>query len=159
MCRKNGNHKDNFLAFMNYVAGGAPNPLNTQGIPWCRVCQTRGPKFKECMYVQRILSAPTSLCCKLCRSVWHDERDCRSFQLLQEKTIDTYLMKNEEQMQVEQEQPQYWVCAVSTTISSTAIPTKLVSSTITIPSTKGGWVLQRSFFLRLSNSYKNLYIL
>ena len=68
-CRTDGNHKDNFLALMNYVAGGAPNPLNTQGIPWCRVCQTRGHKSEECMYLQQILSAPTSLYCNFCRLV------------------------------------------------------------------------------------------
>ena len=27
-------HKDNFSVFMNYVASGEPNLMNTQGIPW-----------------------------------------------------------------------------------------------------------------------------
>ena len=30
--RTDGHHKYNFLALMNYVATGAPNPLNTQGM-------------------------------------------------------------------------------------------------------------------------------
>ena len=41
ICRTDGHHKDNFLALMKYVTVGASNPINTQGIPWCRICQTR----------------------------------------------------------------------------------------------------------------------
>ena len=32
----------------------------------------------------------------------HDEKYCRAYQLLQEKTFDTYLMKNDEHMAQEQ---------------------------------------------------------
>ena len=92
---------------MNYVTAGAPNPLNKQGMPWCTIFQTRGHKSEECLYLQNILSAPASLYCKFCRSVGHDEKDCRALQLLQEKTMDTYLIKNEEQMQVEGAHHQY----------------------------------------------------
>ena len=92
---------------MNYVITGASNPLNTQGMPWCRVCQTRGHKSEEFLYLQKVVSAPASLYCKFHRLVGHDEKDCRALHLLQEKTMDTYLMKNDEQMQVEQAQHQY----------------------------------------------------
>ena len=44
------------------------------------------------MYIQKIVSAPTYLYCKFCRSVGHDKKDCRAYQLLQEKTVDTYMM-------------------------------------------------------------------
>ena len=90
---------------MNYVVEGAPNPINTQGIPWCRICNTRGHKSEECLYLRNIVSTPSSLYCKFCISVGHDEKYCKAFQLLQENTMDTYLMKNDEQMQVEQVQP------------------------------------------------------
>ena len=63
-CRSEGHHKDNFLMFMNYVTAGALNPVNTQGIPQCRIFQTRGRQLEECLYLQNILSAPTSLYCK-----------------------------------------------------------------------------------------------
>ena len=86
---------------MNYVAAGASNPLNTQGMPWCRICNTGGHKYEECMYLQNIVSAPASLYCKFCISVGHDEKYCRALQLLQEKMMDTYLMKNDEHMQDE----------------------------------------------------------
>ena len=81
--------------------------MNTQGMSWCRICQTRGHNLEEFLYLQNIVSTPTSLYCKFCKSVGHDEKDCREFQLLQDKTVDTYLMKNDEKMQVEQAHPQY----------------------------------------------------
>ena len=48
------------------------------------------------MYLHDIVSAPTNLYCKFCRSVGHNEKDYKALQLLQEKTMDTYLMKNDE---------------------------------------------------------------
>ena len=92
---------------MNYVVVGSLDPINTEGMPWCRICQTRGHRSEECLYLQNIVSALASSYCKFCKLVGHDEKDCRAFQLLQEKKIDTYLMKNEEQMQVERAQAQY----------------------------------------------------
>ena len=86
---------------MNYVVAGASNPLNTQGMPWCSICHTRCHKDEECLYLQKIVSSPASLYYKFCKSVGHDEKDCRALQLLQEKMMDTYLMKNDEKMQVE----------------------------------------------------------
>ena len=37
----------------------------------------------------------------------HDEKDCKQYQSLQEKEVDTYLMKNYEQMQDEQDHVQF----------------------------------------------------
>ena len=37
----------------------------------------------------------------------HDEKDSKQYQLLQEKEVDTYLMKNYEQMQHEQAHAQF----------------------------------------------------
>ena len=37
----------------------------------------------------------------------HDEKDHGAYQLMQEKTIDTYLMKNDESMQTKQALAQY----------------------------------------------------
>ena len=89
---------------MNYVAVGAPNPLNTQGIPWCRICQTRGNNYEEFMYLHMIVRQHL-----LCIVNFVDQyvmiKDCRSFKLLQEKTMDTYLLKNDEKMKAERAQP------------------------------------------------------
>ena len=37
----------------------------------------------------------------------HDEKNCKQYQSLQEKEVDTYLMKNYEQMQDEQARAQF----------------------------------------------------
>ena len=100
-------HKDNFLSLINYVTAGVWNPINKQWIPWCRISQTWGHRSEDCLYLDKIVSTLDSLYCKFCKFVGHDEKDCIAFQLLQEKMVDTYLMKNEEQMQAEWAQDQY----------------------------------------------------
>ena len=35
-----------------------PNPINSKGIPSCRICQTRGHRLEECLYLQKTVSAP-----------------------------------------------------------------------------------------------------
>ena len=92
---------------MNNVASGTPNPINTQGIPCCRIFQTKGHWSEECLYLQTIVCTPAILYCKLCRSMGHDEKDCRAYQLLQENMVETYMMKNDEQIQAERAQEQY----------------------------------------------------
>ena len=80
---------------MNDVMSGAANTLNAHGPPWCHICQSRGHCDKECLYLQKFVSTLANLFCKFCKSVGHDEKDCRAYQLLKEKTVDTYLMKKE----------------------------------------------------------------
>ena len=92
---------------MNYIASIVLNLINTQGIPWCIIFQTRFHQSEECLYLQKIVGASTNLYCKICKSVGHDEKDCRAFQLLQEKIVDTYLMRNEYHMKFELVQAQY----------------------------------------------------
>ena len=93
-CKIQVHHKYSCLTFMNYLASGAPNPINTQGIPSCRILQTRGHHSKECLYLQKIVSAPAILYYKFCRLVGPNKKYCRAYQLLQEKIVYTYLMKN-----------------------------------------------------------------
>ena len=86
---------------MNYVTAGASNPINTQGMPWCIIYQFRGHNPEECLYLHVIVSTLASMYCKFCKTVGHNEKYYKSFQFLQEKTMDTYLMKNDEKMQAE----------------------------------------------------------
>ena len=55
-CIMDGPAKDNCPTFMNYVASGAPNPLNGHGLPWCHICQYRGHRDEECLYLQKFVS-------------------------------------------------------------------------------------------------------
>ena len=102
-----GHTKDNYPTFMNYVSFGVPNPLNGHGLPWCRICQSRGHRDKEFLYLPKVISTPTNLFCKFCKSVGHEEKDCKAYQLLKEKTVDTYLMKNEGHVQAKPAQASY----------------------------------------------------
>ena len=106
-CRTDRHTKDNFLTFMNYISSVAQNPLSAHGLPWCHICQTRGHCDEDCLYLQNIVSTPANLFCKFCKSVGHEEKDCKAYQLLKEKTVNTYLMKNEQQTQDELAQASY----------------------------------------------------
>ena len=94
-CRTDGHTKDNYLTFMNYVSSSALNPLNGHGLLWCCICQSRGHQDEDYLYLQKVVSTPENLFCKFCKSVGHDEKYSRAYQLLKEKTIDVCLMKNE----------------------------------------------------------------
>ena len=49
---------------------------------------------------------PANIFYNFCCSVGHEEKDCRAYDLLQERTMDTYFMTGEEQQPVEKIQPQ-----------------------------------------------------
>ena len=78
-CKMEYHHRDLFPYFQDYLPSSTPNTLNSQGMPWCRVCQTRGDHSKECLYLQKIVSTPTSIFFHFCRYVVHDEKDCREY--------------------------------------------------------------------------------
>ena len=67
---------------MNYVTLGAPNPMNSQGMSWCRICKIIGHRSEECLYLQKIISALANLYYKLCRLVGDHEKHCRAYQSL-----------------------------------------------------------------------------
>ena len=50
-CRERGHTKDDFPTYMNYISSGALNPLSNQGLPWCNICQTRGHRDVDCMFL------------------------------------------------------------------------------------------------------------
>ena len=63
---------------------------------------------EECFYLQKIATTPAILYCNFFLFVGHDEIDYREYQLLQDnKKMDTYLMKNNEQMQAKRVQEQF----------------------------------------------------
>ena len=59
--------------------------------------------------MQKVVSTSENLFCKFCNLVGHEEKYCRAYQLLKEKTVDTYLMKNEGLTQAELVQASYQV--------------------------------------------------
>ena len=81
-CHGEGHHKDQCLDFRNYMLSGDPNPLSNGGMPWFLIFQVHGHQHKECVYIQKIVSKPTNLYCTFCRSVGHEEKDCRAYDLI-----------------------------------------------------------------------------
>ena len=78
-CHGEGHHKDQCPKFSNYLLSGSPNTLNQGGhLPWCRICQMHGHQHEECVYLQKMVSNPTNLYCTFCRSVGHEDKDCRA---------------------------------------------------------------------------------
>ena len=106
-CRINGHTKDEFPAYMNYVSSGGPSPMNSQGLPWCNIFQIRGHQETDCLFMHKTICTPTSLYCKFWKYVGHDEKDCRSYQLMREKMVDAYIMKTEEKIKIKEVVPQF----------------------------------------------------
>ena len=77
---------------------GAPNRLSQGGPPWRRICQKKGHRSENCVYLQKIMSKPATILCKFCQSVGHEEKDYKSYNFLQERTMGTYFMKGEDKL-------------------------------------------------------------
>ena len=74
-CRTEGHYKDSCPTLFNYLASGASNPINSQGIPWCQIFHMRGHQSEECLYLVKIVSAPSKLYYKFFRSMGHEDKD------------------------------------------------------------------------------------
>ena len=89
-CRTEGQDKDQCLALRNYLNTGTPNPLHPS-VLYCEIYRTTGQhRPKDCYLLQRYVQFPKNPYCKLCKSVGHNEDECRSFDLMRERTYDTY---------------------------------------------------------------------
>ena len=104
-CHAGGHTKDTCPTFWNYLLSGAPNPLSCAGIPWCRICQVYGNRHENYEYMQNIVTKAEILYYTFCQSVGHDDKNCRAYELIQERTYDSYFVKGEGPREM-QEQPQ-----------------------------------------------------
>jgi hypothetical protein len=97
-CKSEGHDKEHCPLFHEYLASGAPNPLKQAIVPWCEVCRTRHHPG-ECYYMQKYVQTPTNIYCTFCKSVGHDEKDCRAYDLMHERSRDTYRIQGEAQQE------------------------------------------------------------
>ena len=74
---------------------------------WYIFFQARGHQSEECLYLQKIVSNPQIVYCKLFLFVGHNDKDCQAYKLLEERTIETYFMKGDEKAQVERGNAQF----------------------------------------------------
>ena len=75
----------------------APNPFNPN-VLYCEICRTIGQHRPEDFYLlQRYVQVPKNSYCKFYKSVGHNEDECRSFDLMRERTYDAYRVQPEAQ--------------------------------------------------------------
>jgi hypothetical protein len=92
-CRTEGHHKDKFPSFTYYLATKAPNPLPGRG--YYEICKKWGHHPTEFLLLQKYQSTPRNLFCKFFKPIGHEEKDCRAFDLMREKTSDMYKIQEE----------------------------------------------------------------
>jgi hypothetical protein len=89
ICILEGHDKEQCPLFNEYLASGALSPLKQVTLPWCEVCRNKH-RPGECYSMQKYVKTPTNLYCTFCKSIGHDDRDCRAYDLMHE-VRDTYI--------------------------------------------------------------------
>jgi hypothetical protein len=97
-CRSEGHDKEHCPLFHEYLASRSLSPLKQVTLPWCEVCQNRH-HTGECYYKQKYVQTPTNLYCTFCKSMGHDDRDCRAYDLMHERSRDIYKIQGEVQQE------------------------------------------------------------
>lgn len=104
-CKGQGHDKDHCPIFANYLVGGVLMPLrptvqvglSASAALWFVICQVGGKHATDnCHLLQKYTQTPQQLHCNLCRSVGHDERTCRIYELIMDKTL-AYQMQTKTQ--------------------------------------------------------------
>lgn len=100
-----GHDKDHCPVFANYLVGGGLMSLRPQAQArpsaasalWCAICQIGGKHTTDnCHMLQKYTQTSQQLFCNFCRTVGHDERTCRSYELMMDRT-HTYRVQTETQ--------------------------------------------------------------
>jgi hypothetical protein len=97
-CISEGHEKEQCPLFNEYLAYGASIPLKQLTLPWCEVCRNRH-RTGECYYMKKYVQTPTNLYCTFCKSIGHDDRDCRAYDLMHERSRDIYKIQDEVQQE------------------------------------------------------------
>jgi hypothetical protein len=103
-CRTEGHHKNECPNFAQYMEIGVPKSFPMRG-PWCEICKTHGYGPYHCPMMQKYQKVPKSSYCNFCKSVRHDDKDCRTMELMREITSDTYRVQAE--MMTRQSEPNF----------------------------------------------------
>jgi hypothetical protein len=93
-CRSKGHDKEHCPLFNEYLASGTLSPLKQVTLPWCEVCRNQHHPG-EYYYMQKYVQTPTNLYCTFCKLVGYNDRYCRSYDLMHERSRDIYKMEGE----------------------------------------------------------------
>ena len=88
-CRIEGHHKNEFPTFMQYMETGLPNPFPSGGL-WCDIYKKQGHDPYHYPMMKKYHIVPKSSYCNFCKSVGHDDKYCRTMDLMRERTSETY---------------------------------------------------------------------
>jgi hypothetical protein len=97
-CRSKGHDKEHCPLFHEYSASRAPSSLKQVTLPWCEVCQNRHHPG-ECYYMKKYVQTPTNLYFMFCKSMGHDDRYYRAYDLMHEWSRDIYKIQGEVQQE------------------------------------------------------------
>jgi hypothetical protein len=78
---------------LQYLGEVMKNPLMIGG-PWCEICITHGHDPYHCPMMQKYQTIPKSTFCNFYNSVGNEGKDCRTFEIMKERTSGTYRMQN-----------------------------------------------------------------
>jgi hypothetical protein len=70
---------------MQYMATGVPNPFPTRG-PWCDICNINGHDPYHFPMMHKCKRVPKISYCNFFKSVGHDDKDCRTMEMMRERT-------------------------------------------------------------------------
>jgi hypothetical protein len=73
---------------------GMPNPFPIGGL-WCDICKKQVNDPYHCQIMQKYYIVPKNSYCNFCKSVGHDDKDCRTMDLVRERTSDAYMVQEE----------------------------------------------------------------
>jgi hypothetical protein len=88
-CKTKGHHKNEFPTFARYMEIGLENHFPTGG-PWCEIYKTHGHDPYNFPMMQKYQQIPKNSYWNFFKSVGHDDKDCRTIDLMREITSDTY---------------------------------------------------------------------
>jgi hypothetical protein len=86
-CKSEDHDKDHCPLFHDYFSSGAPSSLKKFTLPWCEVCRNRH-HLGECYYMKKYVQTPTNIYFMFCKLVGHDDRICKAYDLMQERSRD-----------------------------------------------------------------------
>lgn len=102
-CKGYGQEKDHCLIYQNYLIGGGLIPLKPKNtirsstgiVPWCTICQIIGKHSTDNYHLlHNFVQSPQQMFCNFYKFVAHDEQNCRSYELMMDKTL-TYRVQAE----------------------------------------------------------------
>jgi hypothetical protein len=94
----------NLVKGQQYMATRMPNPLPVGGL-WCEIYKKQGHDPYHYPMMQKYQTISKSSYCKFFKSVGHDDKDCKTMDLMREITLDAYRVQ--EEMMIAQFAPQF----------------------------------------------------